>query len=123
MEADPLNYQTLALKGVAVSIRIGAHPSEKLGPQRVEVDVALSRRHDGYRNEGLDACMDYSRIHRYLTEEWPERGHQDLLESWAEDLIGFCMMDPKVETCRVAIRKPDIYPGNAFPEIDVMRQR
>lgn len=117
------NYQKVSLRGVCVPIRLGVLAHEKTAPQTVEVDVELYRRHDAYRAEGLDDCLNYDAVYRYVTVEWPERGHADLLETWAEDLVGHCMGDDRVDACRVRLRKPDIYPGTAVPEIEVVRHR
>jgi dihydroneopterin aldolase len=123
MWTEGVSHQTLSLKNVAVQIRVGVGDSEKFGPQRVEVDVMLSRRCDGYRGEGLKHCMNYESLYHYLTENWPKRGHLELLEAWAEDLVGFCFRDHKVEACRVRLRKTEVFPGSATPEIDVLRYR
>lgn len=117
------NYQSLSLKNVRVDLRIGAFFNERDAAQPVEVDVTLYRQNSGYRGEGLDGCLDYSRIYDYLTEAWPKRNHQDLLEQWAEDLVQFCLADSKVEACMIRLRKPEIYSGSAFPEIEVFRSR
>jgi dihydroneopterin aldolase len=117
------NYQRLALKGIRVTIRLGVLPAERRAPQPVEVDVELYRRDEGYRGGGLETCLDYDRVYRYLADEWPKRPHTDLLEAWAEDLIGFCLQDPRVEICRVLIRKPEAYRGQAIPEVEVVRRR
>ena len=63
------------------------------------------------------------RIYRHLTEAWPQRPHQGLLESWAEDLVGFVLQDPQVEGCRVRLAKPDVYGGRAVPEVEFIRTR
>ncbi|MEM7021472.1 MAG: dihydroneopterin aldolase [Pseudomonadota bacterium] len=117
------SHQKLALRGVRVQIRVGVFAQEKIAPQAVEVDVELCRRHDAYRGEGLDACLNYEPVYRYLTEEWPKRGHVELLEAWAEDLVGYCLNDEKVDACLVRIRKPDIFPESIVPEIEVLRYR
>ena len=117
------SLQKLSLRGVRIQIRVGAFAHEKKEPQTVEVDVELHRPHDGYRGEGLERCLNYDPIYRYLTEDWPQREHLDLLEAWAEDLMDFCLRDDQVEACRICIRKPDIYPGTAVPEIEVFRHR
>ncbi|MEM7025309.1 MAG: dihydroneopterin aldolase [Pseudomonadota bacterium] len=117
------NYQKLSLSGVRVAIRVGAFAHEKTAPQTIEVDVELCRRHDGYRGEGLDGCLNYDPLYLYLTEDWPARDHLDLLEAWAEDLVGFCLEDHKVDACRIRIRKTEVYPGGAVPEIEVCRHR
>lgn len=118
-----VNAQTLSLNKVRVQIRLGAFDHERQAPQTVEVDVELSRRYDSYRGEGLNGCMNYDPVYRYLTEDWPEREHVDLIEAWAEDLVGFCLGDPMVDACRVRLRKLDIFPGAASPEIELVRYR
>jgi len=117
------NYQKVSLRGVRVQLRVGAFAHERTEPQTVEVDVELYRRHDAYRGDGLEACLNYDLIHRYVTVDWPGRGHVDLLEAWAEDLVGHCLEDARVDACRVRLRKPAIYPGGAVPEIEVVRHR
>ena len=39
----------------------------------------------------------------------------------AEGLVEFCLSDHAGGGCRVVIRKPEIYPGPATPEIAVYR--
>ncbi len=117
------NHQCIALRGVEVMVRLGLLERERGAAQRVIVDVELRRRHDGYRGGGLAACLDYDRIHRHLREVWPKRPHTDLLEELAEELIAFCFADPRVEACRVRIRKPEIYGDGAVPELEVFRRR
>jgi dihydroneopterin aldolase len=116
-------YQKLSLRGVRVQIRIGAFAHERHEPQTAEVDVELYRRYGAYRGEGLEGCLDYDPIYRYLTEDWPARDHVDLLEAWAEDLVGRCLEDSRVDACVVRIRKLDAYPGTAVAEIEVLRDR
>ena len=87
------------------------------------VDVELYRRQERFTGTSLADCLDYDRIYLHLTEEWPRRPHVGLLESLAEGLVEFCLADPRVEACRVVIRKPEVYPGAATPEITVYRAR
>ena len=123
MWPEGTNVQTLSLKQVPVQLRLGAFDHERHQPQAVEVDVELSRRYDGYRGEGLEGCLNYDPLYRYITEDWPAREHVDLIEAWAEDLVMFCLRDPKVEACRVRLRKLDVFPGTAVPEIELVRYR
>jgi dihydroneopterin aldolase len=116
-------WECVALRGVTVRVRVGLHAFERERPQRVAVDVELYRRHDGGRRADLATCLDYDRLRRYLVEEWPARPHTDLLEDLAEDLVAFCLGDPRVEACRVTVRKPDIYAGQGVPEVQLYRLR
>ena len=68
-------------------------------------------------------CLDYDRVYHHLTSVWPAREHVELLERLAEELIQVCLDDARVEACRVVIRKLEVYPGTAMPEISVWRGR
>jgi dihydroneopterin aldolase len=121
---DPTSsYQRLAVTGISLNVRLGAYPEERGRTQRLLVDVELFRHHRGYRGGGLAECLNYDTIYRYLAESWPQRPHTDLLEELAEDLIVFCFADPRVEAVRVTLRKPEIYPGEAMPALEVFRLR
>jgi 7,8-dihydroneopterin aldolase/epimerase/oxygenase len=117
------SYQCLALRDVRVQVRVGVHRHEHEGPQLLSVDVELYRRQDRFTGTSLADCLDYDRLYFHLTERWPEREHVPLLERLADDLAELCLEDRRVEACRVIVRKPDIYPGTATPEITVYRVR
>lgn len=118
-----VSYQCLALRDVRVAVRLGAFAEEREAPQAVSVDVELYRRHGPFGGHALEDCLDYDRVFRYLTEGWPKRPHTALLELLAEDLIGFCLADQRIEACRVVIRKLEVYAGRGVPEIVVYRRR
>lgn len=123
MRGEGRSYQCLAVRGLAVEVRIGVREAEKQQPQQVVVDVEMMRGGGPFRPSGLDDCLDYDRVYRHLVEEWPGRPHTGLLEVLAEDLVAFCLEDERVEACRVIIRKPGIYGGRAVPEIELYRRR
>lgn len=120
---DEVSYQCLSLRDVKIPVRIGVRPHERTAPQQVAVDVELYRRHGRFTGTSLGDCLDYDRIFRHLTEDWPQRPHVELIEQLAEALVQFCLEDPRVEACRVTIRKLDIYGGRAVPGITVLRHR
>lgn len=117
------SYQRVAIEGVEVAVRLGAYPEERAGPQPVRVDVELFRHSHGFDGGGLDACLNYDRIHGYLVEQLPARQHTDLLEELIEDLVRFCLEDRRVEACRVTIRKPAVYKGIGWPAVEIYRRR
>lgn len=117
------DHECLALRDVRIRVRLGVHAWEHDAPQLLSVDVELYRRRGAFRGTSLADCLDYDRVHDHLTQVWPARGHVELLELLAEDLIGVCLADARVEACRVVIRKPEVYPGSATPEISVWRER
>lgn len=117
------NWHCLALREVPLDVRLGVYPHERVRAQRILVDVELWRRLDRFTGTSLADCLDYDRIHRWLVETWPMRPHTELLEQLAEELIGKCLEDPRVEGCRVRIRKPEAHGGRGVPEILATRWR
>ncbi len=117
------DWECVALRAVRLWLRVGVREEERRRPQPVEVEVELYRRAPRDRRGGLAACLDYDRLHRHLTEAWPARPHTGLLEELAEDLVAFCLADPRVEACRVVVRKPEIYAGRGVPEVSLYRAR
>jgi 7,8-dihydroneopterin aldolase/epimerase/oxygenase len=115
------NHQCIALRDVRVPVRVGVYAAEHARPQQLSIDVELYRRLDRLASPALGECLDYDRIYHHLTKEWPVREHVELLEVLAEGLVEFCLSDRRVEACRVAIRKPEVYPGSATPEVAVFR--
>ncbi len=117
------SHECVALRDVALEVRVGVFAAERAAPQPVRVDVELYRHRGAYAGGGLEACLNYDRVFRHLIEDWAGRPHADLLEQLAEDLIDFCLADERVEACRVVIRKPAIYLGRAVPALEVYRRR
>jgi dihydroneopterin aldolase len=120
---ERVSHQCLALRDVRIDVRVGAYPEERQASQPVSVDVELYRRCERFTGATLADCLDYDRVYRHLTEGWSRKLHTDLLERLAEDLVEFCLADPRVEACRIVIRKIAIYRGRAVPEITVFRIR
>ena len=118
-----VSHQCLALRDVRVSVRIGVHAFEYEKPQMLSVDVELYRRQQRFTGTTLAECLDYDRLYHHVTQEWPARDHVELLEILADELAEVCLADDRVEACRVVIRKPEVYPGSATPEIAVYRVR
>jgi dihydroneopterin aldolase len=120
---DGSSHECVALRGVALDVRVGIGDEEREGTQALVVDVELYRHRDSAPVGGIEGCLNYDHIYRYVTEVWQHRPHTDLLEELAEDLIVFCLRDPRVEACRVVLRKPEIYQGQAIPTLEVYRRR
>lgn len=117
------SHQCIALRDLRIPVRLGVRAEERAAAQMVGVDVELYRPMGAFAGRSLTDCLDYDRVFRHLTEDWPQRPHTELLEQLAEDLVRFCLEDPRVAACRVVIRKLAIYAGRAVPEIAVYRRR
>jgi dihydroneopterin aldolase len=118
------SFERVALRDVAIMVRIGAFEEERAAPQRIIVDLELFRHRGRFPERGgLDDALNYHRIFRFLTETLPEHRHVDLLEQLAETVVAFCLEDARVEACRVRLRKPAVYGGRALPQLDIYRRR
>jgi len=86
--------------------------------------VEMFRHRDAFTGSGVADCIDYDRVYGHITGRWtPARAHVDLLEQLLEELVAVCFEDARVEACRVALRKPDVYDGRAIPVVEVYRLR
>ncbi len=125
---DPTsNYQRIGLKNLTVEMHVGIadwerRPDQK---QRVVVGVELYSHKDVHQGRDISDCINYDTIHDYVTQSWPNRPHTDLLETLAEELVGVCFRDARVEACRVTLEKPDVYSDTdaAFVEFYRVRQK
>jgi dihydroneopterin aldolase len=101
----------LFLRNHEVQIRIGVHDFEKLGEQRVRINVdlwvpmALSTP----RADELDEVVDYDFIRREIAAR-VSQGHIQLQETLADDVLARLLAHPKVRAARVSTEKPDVYP-------------
>jgi dihydroneopterin aldolase len=117
-------YERVALENLTVELQVGINPSERGRAQRLLATVELFRHRDAFAGAGVADCIDYDRVYRHITGNWtPARPHADLLEQLVEELVAVCFEDARVEACRVALRKPDVYDGRAIPVVEVYRLR
>jgi dihydroneopterin aldolase len=118
------NYECVSLNGVVLQLHIGIRDWERAPDrrQRVQVDVECYRKLRPPPT-AIEHCMDYSRLHRYLTSDWPNRPHTDLLETLAHDLVAFVFEDATIESVRVRLAKLDVYLDTAVPAYEITRNR
>ncbi len=122
--ADQGNYECVSLRNFVARLHIGIRDWERAPDrkQRVRVDVdcyrPLSR-----RPACIEDCIDYSRIYRYLSTDWPARQHTDLLETLAHDLVEFALEDETIEKVRVRLAKLDVYLDDAVPVVEIVYKR
>lgn len=118
------DYECVSLNGLILQLHIGIRDWERAPDrrQRVQVDVECYRPLSARPNT-IDDCIDYSRLHRYLTKDWPNREHTDLLETLAHDLVGFAFEDATIATVRVRLAKLDVYLDTAVPSFEITRNR
>ena len=109
-----------------VELQVGIDQRERVPgkAQRLLLTIEMFRHRDAFAGSSIADCLDYDRVYRHVVENWtPARPHVDLLEQLLEELVALCFEDARIEACRVAIRKPEVYDGRAVPVAEVYRLR
>jgi dihydroneopterin aldolase len=106
------------LRGLELMARLGIHPHEKAGPQRIRIGVELVVQDDaapsGVGPDDFRRVVDYEALVK-LAREVVARGHILLVETLAERIALAALEDPRVERARVTVEKPA-----AFPDVDTV---
>ena len=106
-----LDCRRLFLRDYEVWINIGVHDFEKKGEQRVliNVDLYVPLALSTPTSDELDEVVDYDFIRSAIAER-VARGHIELQETLADDLLRAMLAHLKVRAARVSTEKPDVYP-------------
>ena len=115
-----MDCRRLFLRDYAVHIDIGVHEFEKQGAQRVliNVDLYVPLMVSTPKADELAEVVDYDFIRRSVVER-VSRGHIQLQETLADDLLQLMLAHPKVRAARVSTSKPDVYPDCAAVGVEV----
>ena len=91
--------------------RIGVHDFEKLGPQRVilDVDLYVSLAATTAVRDDLAEVVDYDFV-REIVHQRVAAGEIALQETLCDDVLAAVLAHPQVLAARVSTRKPDVYP-------------
>lgn len=104
---------TTFLDRLDVPMRIGIHPPERAGPQRVVLSVWLYCDYgDATLTDTIGAVVDYDFLRREILALVASR-HFDLQETLVEAVARLALADARVRRVRVRSVKPDIYPDAA----------
>jgi dihydroneopterin aldolase len=110
----------LFLSDYAVPIHIGVHDFEQGAPQRVliNVDLYVPLAQSTPQGDHIDEVVDYDFIRRAVQDR-VARGHIQLQETLADDLLARMLQHPGVRAARVSTAKPDVYPDCAAVGVEV----
>ena len=106
-----MDCRRLFLRDYEVWINIGVHDFEKKGEQRVliNVDLFVPMALSTPVQDTLDEVVDYDFIRSSIAER-VSRGHVQLQETLADDVLQRMLSHPRVRAARVSTEKPDVYP-------------
>lgn len=102
---------------------IGAYPEERLKPQRVRFNVDMRvQAARGPIGDDLVNVLSYDTVIADI-RELAGRGHINLVETLAQDIIECCLADPRVLYVRVAVEKLDVEPAASGVGVEFERRR
>ncbi|MBI5515347.1 MAG: dihydroneopterin aldolase [Deltaproteobacteria bacterium] len=112
------------LRDYEVQMGLGVHAYEKVGAQRVRINVELfvPLAVSTPREDQLGEVVDYDFIRRVISERIA-RGHIQLQETLCDDLCARLLAHPRVHAVRVSTEKPDVYPDCDAIGVEVFRAR
>ena len=121
-EALALSCRRLFLRNYEVHINIGVHDFEKLGPQRVRVnvDMYVLLSQSTPKTDRIHEVVDYDFIRRTIAAR-VNAGHIELQETLCDDVANTLLEHPKVQAVRVSTEKPDVYPDCDAVGVEVFR--
>ena len=100
----------LFVRHYVVDANIGIHANEKVGAQRLalNVDLFVPLALSTPRHDKIHEVVDYDFI-RLTIRKRIEQGHINLQETLVDDIARSLLAHPAVRAVRVASEKPDIY--------------
>ena len=102
--------------------QIGVHSHEKLGPQRIRVNVDLAvfeKDVDGIGDQ-LANVVCYEEVVSGIRALVAE-GHVNLVETLAEQIAALCLEDRRVRVARVRVEKLDVFADATSVGVEIER--
>ena len=109
------------VRDLVLLCRIGVGEEERSAPQRIRVhlDLAVAEVPDPFADDP-DRVVCYADLSRRVRAAATARPLR-LIETLAEKLAAVCLEDPRVRSARVRIEKPDIFPDESVPGVEIER--
>ena len=111
---DFADCRRLFLRQHEVRVDIGVHEFEKHAPQRLLVNVELyvPLAQSTPQHDDISEVVDYDFVRRRILDR-VARGHVQLQETLADEVLQMMLAHPGVRAARVSTAKPDVYPDCA----------
>jgi dihydroneopterin aldolase len=119
----PRGHRRVFVRDLEVVGRVGLLAHEIRYEQRVivSIELAVVDTYDG-KSDRLADVLDYAKIVEGVTA-LIEGEHVYLIETLAERIAAFCLVDARVESVRVRVEKPDVLPSCKSVGIEIERSR
>jgi dihydroneopterin aldolase len=117
-----LHCRKLFLRHHEVQAQIGAHTFEKIGTQRLWLNVELwvPLTHSTPSQDALHEVVDYDFVRHEIAQRL-QAGHVELQETLCDDLVQRLLAHPGVRAVRLSTAKPDVYPDCEAVGVEVFR--
>jgi 7,8-dihydroneopterin aldolase/epimerase/oxygenase len=118
--ADLSHCRRLFIRDFELPVNIGVHDFEHDGPQRMRFNVELyvPLATSTPRQDELSEVVDYDFVRQCIIERIG-RGHIQLQETLADELLQMLLAHPGVHAASVRTEKADVYPDCAAVGVEV----
>lgn len=110
------------VRDLTLDAHIGVHNHEKLGPQRIRVNVDLAvfeKDVDGIGDQ-LANVVCYEEVVSGI-RGLVAQGHVNLVETLAEQIAALCLEDRRVRVARVRVEKLDVFADATSVGVEIER--
>ena len=121
----PPGQRCIVVDDLRLDVFIGVHEHEKLARQQVSITLYMFVRDDAVtaRSDDLADHVSYADVIARLKERASSRRHTDLVETLAEEVADLALVDGRVESVVVDVRKTQIIPEAKGVGVIIRRQR
>ncbi len=118
---EPAPYTKIIIRDMKLDMLIGIHEHEKNKKQAVIVNLeATIEEQSGWQDDNHDNVVCYGEIVSAI-QTIAERGHINLVETYAEHIAAFCLQNNAVSTVKVSVEKPDIFDFTRSVGVEIFR--
>jgi len=111
------------IRDMVLPCSIGVHRHERLGTQRVRINLDLAvREGDHPLADNLANVVCYETVANGI-RAIVARGHVNLVETLAEDIAALCLEDIRVLSARVRVEKLDVFTDANSVGVEIERLR
>lgn len=109
------------IRDLVLACSIGAYRHERDSAQRVRINLDLAvMENAGQLDDRLENVYSYEHL-ADGARALAVGGHINLVETFAEQLAGLCLDDPRVRRVRVRVEKLDVYADAAAVGVEIER--
>jgi len=121
----PPGQRCILVDDLRLDVFIGVHEHEKQARQQVSITLHMFVRDDAAtaRSDDLADHVSYADVIARLKERASSRRHTQLVETLAEEAADLALVDGRVESVVVDVRKTQIIPEAKAVGVIIRRQR